>query len=134
QFAQPRFQTEVMAAFALTALLMAAVGIYSVNAYAVAQKRHEIGLRMALGATPGAVLRETVGEGMRMTLIGIVAGLAGAVALGSLLKSVLVGISATDPLTLMGVAILLALVASVASYLPARKATRIDPAIALRPQ
>jgi putative ABC transport system permease protein len=69
-----------------------------------------------------------------MTLIGIVAGLAGAVALGSLLKSVLVGISATDPLTLMGVAILLALVASVASYLPARKATRIDPAIALRPQ
>ncbi len=132
QFAQPRFQTQLMASFALTALLLASVGIYSVNSYAVLQRRHEIGLRMALGATPGVILRETIGQGMRMTGIGIVVGLAGSVAVASVLKSVLVGVSAADPVTLLGVALLLAFVSAVACYLPARTATQIDPAIAFK--
>jgi putative ABC transport system permease protein len=103
-----------------------------VNAYAVMQRRQEIGLRMALGATPGVILRETIGQGMRMTVIGIAVGLAGSVAVASALKSVLVGVSATDPVTLLGVALLLALVSGAACYLPARTATRIDPAIAFK--
>ena len=102
------------------------------NAYAVAQRRHEIGLRMALGASPGGVLREIAGRGMLPTAIGIGAGLAGAVALATLLKSVLVGTSGTDPVTLLGMTLLLAVVAAVACYLPARKATRIDPAVVLK--
>jgi putative ABC transport system permease protein len=132
RLAEPRFQTLLMGAFAAIALLLAIVGIYGVNAYAVMQRRNEIGLRMALGATPGQVLREILLQGMRITAIGIAIGLAGAVALASLLKSVLVGVSATDPLTLGGVALVLALVAATACYIPARKATHIDPAIALR--
>jgi len=132
QFAEPRFQTAVMGAFAGLALLLAAVGIYGVNAHAMAQRRHEIGVRMALGASPGMVLREVMTQGIRLTAIGIVAGLLGAVAIASLLKSVLVGVSATDPLTLGAVALTLAGVAAVACYFPARKATRIDPSVALR--
>ncbi len=131
-YAEPKFQVQVMGAFALLALALAVVGIYGINAYAVEQRRHEIGLRMALGATPGAVLRDAVGQGMRLTAIGIAAGLAGALAMGSLLKSVLVGVKATDPLTLAGVSVVLALVAALACYIPARRATRIDPATALR--
>jgi putative ABC transport system permease protein len=134
RFAEPRFQTELMGAFAAVALLLAVVGIYGVNAYAVTQRRHEIGVRMALGATSGDVLRATVAQGMRMTAVGIVVGLIGAAAVGSMLKSVLVGVSGTDPLTLAGVAILLALVGAAASYIPARRATKIDPAVALREQ
>lgn len=130
--AEPRFQTQLMGVFAGLALLLAVVGIYGVNACAVAARRHEIGLRMALGATPGMVLREVVGQGMRLTAIGIVVGLMGALAIGSLLKSVLAGVSATDPLTLLAVAGLLAVVAAAACYLPARRAMRIDPATALR--
>jgi ABC-type antimicrobial peptide transport system permease subunit len=87
---------------------------------------------MALGATPGQVLGEILKQGLRLTAIGIAVGLAGAVAIASLLKSVLVGVSATDPMTLGGVALLLALVAATACYIPARRATHIDPAIALR--
>ena len=121
-----------MDVFALLALLLAVVGIYGVSAYAVVQRRHEIGLRMALGATQGIVLREVIGQGLRLTAIGIVVGLIGAVAISSLLKSLLVGVSATDPVTLLTVAALLALVASVACYIPAQRAARIDPAIALR--
>ena len=132
QYAQPRFQAELMGSFAVIALVLAVIGIYSVNAYAVVQRRREIGVRIALGATPGDVLRETIGQGLRLTAIGIVAGLVGAVASASLLKSVLVGVSATDPVTLAGVAAILSMVAAVACYLPARKATRIDPATALR--
>ncbi len=134
RFAEPRFQTQLMATFALLALILAIVGIYGVNAYAVAQRRHEIGVRMALGANPRALLRDMVMQGMRLTAIGIVVGLAGAVAMASLLKSVLVGVSATDPATLVSVAAILAAVAAVACYVPARKATRADPAIALRQQ
>jgi ABC-type antimicrobial peptide transport system permease subunit len=132
RFADARFQTQLMGAFALVALLLAIVGIYGVNSYVVAQRRHEIGLRMALGATPSRVLREVLGQGMRLTAIGIVIGLTGAAAIASLLKSVLVGVSATDPAMFAGVALLLAFVAAIACYIPARKATRIDPALALR--
>ena len=132
RFAEPRFQTQLMGAFALVALLLAIVGIYGVNSYVVAQRRHEIGLRMALGASPGRVLREMLVDGMQLTAIGIAIGLGGAAAIASVLKSVLVGISATDPAMLGGVALLLAFVAAIACYIPARKATRIDPALALR--
>ncbi len=132
RFAEPRFQTQLMGAFALVALLLAIVGIYGVNSYVVAQRRHEIGLRMALGASPGRVLREMLVQGMRLTAIGIAIGLAGAAGIASLLKSVLVGVSATDPATLAGVALLLAFVAAIACYIPARRATQIDPALALR--
>jgi putative ABC transport system permease protein len=132
QFAEPRFQTQLMGAFALVALVLAIVGIYGVNAYAVMQRRNEIGLRMALGATPAQVLNGILKQGMLLTAVGIGIGLLGAIAIASLLKSVLVGVSATDPLTLGGVSLLLAVVAAMACYVPARRATHIDPAIALR--
>ncbi len=134
RFAEPRFQAEIMAGFALLALTLAIVGIYGVNSYAVAQRRHEIGLRIALGATPGAVLSQILMQGMRSTGLGIAIGLAGAIAVASALRGVLVGVSATDPLTLLGVSVLLAVVGAVACYIPARRATRIDPAISLRQQ
>jgi putative ABC transport system permease protein len=130
--AEPRFQTELMTAFAALALLLAMVGIYGVNAYAVAQRRHEIGVRMALGATPSIVVRDVISQGMRVTAIGITLGIAGAFATASVLRNVLVGVSATDPVTLVSVALVMAAVAGMACYLPARKATRIDPASALR--
>ncbi len=130
--ADPRFQTQLMGTFAALAFLLAVVGVYGVNAYAVSQRRQEIGVRMALGATTGNVLREMIGQGMRLTAIGILAGVAGSLAIASLLKSVLVGVSATDPVTLGGVAVAMAVVAAVACYVPARRATRIDPATALR--
>lgn len=130
--AEPRFQAQVMSVFALLALVLAAVGIYGVNACSVAARRHEIGVRMALGATPRAVLGQMIGQGMRLTCIGIGFGLLGALAIASILKSVLVGVSATDPKMLMSMALFLAMVAAVACYIPARKATRIDPALALR--
>jgi putative ABC transport system permease protein len=132
RFAEPRFQMEIMSGFALLAVILAVVGIYGVNSYAVAQRRHEIGVRIALGATPGAVLGEILMQGMRLAAIGIAFGLAGAIAAASALRSVLVGISATDPLTLAAVSILLALVAAAACCIPAYRATRIDPAISLR--
>ncbi len=132
QLTEPRFQAQVMGGFAALALILAVIGIYGVNAYAVAQRRHEIGVRMALGASPGAVLRQVMLSGMRVTSIGIAAGLAGAVAVASLLRNVLVGVSATDPVTLAAVAVMLALVAALACYLPARHAARIHPGVCLR--
>ena len=132
RLAQPRFQTGVMGAFALVALLLAVLGIYGVNAYAVTARRNEIGLRMALGATRSSVLRQVILRGMVPTGIGIVAGLLGAAATTSLLRSVLVGTDALDPLAFLGAALLLACAATLACYFPARRATRIDPAIILR--
>lgn len=132
QFAQPQFQTGLMTSFALMALLLAAVGIYGVNAHAVEQRRNEIGVRMALGATRMHVLRDVIFQGMRPTAIGIVLGLAGAEGMAFWLKSVLVGTGSLDPLAFVGAALLLAIVAAAACYFPARKAIRIDPAIALR--
>lgn len=132
QFAQPRFQTGLMGSFALVAFLLAILGIYGVNAHAITQRRKELGLRMALGATQGSVLRQVILGGMLSTGIGIVAGLFGAAAAASLLKSVLVGTDSLDPLAFLGAAVLLAAAAALACYFPARRATRIDPAIILR--
>jgi predicted permease len=132
QFAQPRFQTGLMSSFALMALLLAAVGIYGVNTYAVQLRKNEIGVRMALGASRGHVLRNIIVQGMRPTAIGIIVGLAGAEAIAQGLKSVVVGPGAIDPLAFLGAALLLAIVAAGACFIPARKATRIDPAIALK--
>jgi putative ABC transport system permease protein len=132
QLAQPRFQTGLMGSFAGVALLLAVVGIYGVNAYAVTQRRNEIGLRMALGATRGAVLRQVIGQGMMPTGIGIVAGVLGAAAMSSVLRSVLVGADSLDPVAFLGAAVVLAAAAALACYFPARRATRIDPAIVLR--
>ena len=128
QFAEPRFQSQLMGAFAGLALVLAVVGIYGINSYAVTERRREIGVRLALGATPERLLREIVGRGMRLTLVGIVIGLLSAVALNSTLASLLVGVSATDPLTLAAVTGLLTLVGAVACYLPARRAIHVDPA------
>jgi len=132
QFAEPRFQSQLMGAFAALALILAVVGIYGVNAYAVTQRQRELGVRIALGARPSDVLRETLGEGLTLSAIGIAIGLAGAYAMSSLFRSVLVGAAGIDPMTLLGAAGLLAAVALLACYLPAWRATRIDPASALR--
>jgi putative ABC transport system permease protein len=132
QLAQPRFQTGLMGSFAALALILAAIGVYGVNAYAVTQRRTEIGLRMALGATPGAVLREVAVRGMAPSAIGLAAGLAGSIAASSALKSVLVGAGNAGVSSYFASALLLAVVSAAACYFPARRATRVDPAIALR--
>ena len=118
--------------FAAVALILAALGIYGVMAFAVAQRTHEIELRMALGAGPGRVLSLIVKEGMILTCVGLVFGLAGAFAIGRTMKSQLFGIGAIDPLAFVAVAAVLIASALLACYIPARRATRVDPMIALR--
>jgi ABC-type antimicrobial peptide transport system permease subunit len=114
------------------ALLLAAVGLYSVMAYSVSQRTHEIGIRMALGAEKAHVLRLVVGQGLVLTLIGIAAGSVAALALGRLLASSLYGTTTTDPTTFIAVSALLAAVALLASSIPARRAAKVDPIVALR--
>ncbi|MFZ0522391.1 MAG: ABC transporter permease [Candidatus Acidiferrales bacterium] len=130
--AQRRLNMTLLAFFAIVAALLAAIGIYGVMGYAVTQRSHEIGIRMALGAEPRDVLRMIVGDGMKLTGMGLSIGLLGSLLVMKYLESQLYGIKARDPLTFIGVAAGLALVALAACYFPARRATKVDPLVALR--
>src|SRR5262245_41362400 len=130
--ADQRFQMTLLTVFAALALILSATGVYSVMAFAVARRTHEMGIRLALGATARDVLKLVVGQGMKLALAGVGIGLAAAFGLARLMRGLLFGVSALDPLTFIAVALLLAVVALVACYIPARRATRVDPLTALR--
>jgi len=128
----PKFNTLLLGIFAGIALLLASIGIYGVLAYVVTQQTHEIGIRLALGATPSNVFGLVIGRGARLAAIGAIIGVAGSLALTRLMKELLYGVSPTDPMTFAGVVVLLVTVALVACYVPARRAMRVDPMTALR--
>jgi putative ABC transport system permease protein len=130
--AEPRFRTLLLSIFAIVSLSLAAVGLYGVVAFSVNQRRAELGLRMALGANPGDLLRLVLREGMMPVAAGILVGLAGAAALASVMKTLLFGVDALDPVTFAAVATVLACVALAACYVPARRAMMVDPAHTLR--
>jgi predicted permease len=127
-----RFTMVLLAVFAGLALLLSSIGIYGVISYVVGQRTNEIGIRIALGAQQRDVLRLMLGEGMKMALLGVAIGIAVALAVTHLMVNILFGVSATDPLTFLGVATLLVVVALAACWIPARRATRVDPLVALR--
>jgi putative ABC transport system permease protein len=130
--ARPRFLSELLGIFAVLALALAAIGTYGILSYSVTERTKEIGVHMALGATRGTVLGMVLGQGMRLTVVGLVAGLAASFALTRLLQAQLFNVSPTDPATLTVVVGFIAVVAFVASYVPAQRATRVDPIITLR--
>jgi putative ABC transport system permease protein len=132
ELANRNTQMTLVGAFAGVALLLASVGLYGVLSYTVAQRTAEIGLRMALGAGSGSVVRGVIRSALGLAGIGIVLGLAGALGVSRLLGSFLFGVSPMDPTTLAGVGVLLVLVTTIASYVPARRAARVDPVTALR--
>jgi putative ABC transport system permease protein len=127
-----RFQTSLLIGFAVVAMLMAAIGIYGLIQYSIAMRTHEIGIRIAVGAQSGEIFRMIVGEGLKLSLIGLGLGLVGALWLGRAGASLLYGVTATDPLTFVTVSVLLTAVAMAACYFPARRAMRLDPILALR--
>jgi putative ABC transport system permease protein len=129
---QPRFRTVLLGIFAASALLLSVVGLYGLMAYSVSQRVHELGIRITLGAQKTDVLKLIVGQGLKLVLIGVVVGLAGAFALSRILATFLYGVTATDPVTFGAVSITLIAVAFIACYIPAHRATKVDPIVALR--
>ena len=130
--ASQRFTTFLLAGFAVLAALLAAIGIYGVMSYSVSQRMREIGVRMALGAQPGKVMRMVMKRGLSLAGTGVAIGLFGAYSLTGLISGLLFGVEATDPTTLAAITVLLLIVAVIACLIPARRATRVDPIKALR--
>ena len=130
--ARQRFASTMLGAFAALAVLLAAMGVYGVMSCLVSQNTHDIGMRIALGARPANILGLVVRQGMQLAAIGIVGGLIGAVVLTRVMASLLFGVTANDPVTFSAVVMILAAVAFSATVIPARRATRIDPMVALR--
>ena len=122
----------LLGAFAVLGLILASVGIYGVVSYSVSQRTHEIGVRMALGAERGDVLKIVVGQGLRSVLIGTGVGVAASLGLTRFLQTMLFGVKPTDPVTFVAVSLVLLVVAWLACYIPARRATKVDPIVALR--
>jgi len=129
---EPRFRATLLAIFAAAALILAIVGLYGLMVYTVNQRVHEIGIRIALGADRGDVLCMVIAQGLKLAVSGVLVGVLSSLALGRILSGFLYGVSPTDPITILGVAALLIFVALLASYLPAKRATRVDPMVALR--
>jgi len=128
---EPRFRATLLTIFAATASVLAIVGLYGLMVYSVTQRVPEIGIRMTLGAKRSDVLGMVIAQGLKLALCGVLIGVLGSLALGRILSGFLYGVSPSDPPTILGVAALLLLVALVASYLPARRAARVDPIVAL---
>jgi ABC-type antimicrobial peptide transport system permease subunit len=131
-FGQQRVISALTGFFGILGLALACVGLYGIMAYSVARRTHELGIRMALGAQKGEILKIVIGHGLRLTLIGIAIGAAGALALTRLMTNLLYGVGPSDPLTFTAVSLLLAMVALLACYIPARRAMKVDPMVALR--